>query len=236
MPSRPGHRLVAFVLTVLLATGAAAQRADYLDADLRARVEQLKAEVAARPTDANTVRARTDVLWDWLNAFSMTGGYMPVNLTTVARRPEAATPAGLAAIDAFIDELTVLDERPEALGELSADTGPFEARSQASFTQTWTVGTQEVAPGGGIAVTRHFMGNHGAFQTDDPGGDGLVTVSSSNASARLVASERPVAGMHGGFRGATPVLFFRLAEGLLEPGDTVTVTYGDRSGGGGVAC
>ena len=229
MPRRPGHRLVAFVLTVLLATGAAAQRADYLDADLRARVEQLKAEVAARPTDASTVRERTDVLWDWLNAFSMTGGYMPVNLTTVARRPAPASPA---VIDAFIGELTVLDERPEALGELSADTGPFEARTRATFTQTWAVGTQEVAPGGGIAVTRHFMGNHGAFQTDQPRGDGLVTISSSNASARFVAGKAPVAGMHGGFRGAAPVLFFRLAEGRLGPGDTVTVTYGDRTGGG----
>ncbi len=229
MPRRPGHRLVAFVLTVLLATGAAAQRADYLDADLRARVEQLKAEVAARPTDASTVRERTDVLWDWLNAFSMTGGYMPVNLTTVARRPAPASPA---VIDAFIGELTVLDERPEALGELSADTGPFEARTRATFTQTWAVGTQEVAPGGGIAVTRHFMGNHGAFQTDQPRGDGLVTISSSNASARFVAGKAPVAGMHGGFRGAAPVLFFRLAEGGLGPGDTVTVTYGDRTGGG----
>ena len=229
MPCRPGPRLVAFVLTVVLATGAAAQRADYLEADLRARVEQLKAEVAARPTDANTVRERTDVLWDWLNAFSMTGGYMPVNLTTVARRPAPASPA---VIDAFIGELTVLDERPEALGELSADTGPFEARTRATFTQTWAVGTQEVAPGGGIAVTRHFMGNHGAFQTDQPRGDGLVTISTSNASARFVAGKAPVAGMHGGFRGAAPVLFFRLAEGRLGPGDTVTVTYGDRTGGG----
>ena len=233
MPCRPRHRFVALVLSASLATGVAAQPADYLDADLRARVEQLKAEVAERPTDANTVRQRTDVLWDWLNAYSMTGGYLPVNLTTVARRPASTSPAALAGMDAFIGELTVLDERPEALGTLSADTGPFEARSRATFTQTWAVGTQEVAPGGGIAVTRHFMGNHGAFQTDDPGGDGLVSISSSNASARFVADAKPVAGMHGGFRGAVPVLFFRLATGRLGAGDTVTVTYGDRSGGGG---
>ena len=75
------------------------------------------------------------------------------------------------------------------------------------------------------------MGNYGAFQTDDPGGDGLVSIASSNASARFVADTAPVSGMHGGFRGAAPVLFFRLAEGRLGPGDTVTVTYGDRSGG-----
>ena len=232
MPSRSVQRFVGFLFSVLLATGLAAQPADYLDPDLRARVEKLKADVAARPTDANTVRQRTDVLWDWLNAYSMTGGYLPVDLTTVVRRTAPASPGGLAVIDAFIGELTVLDERPEALGQLSADTGPFEARSLATFTQTWVVGTQEVAPGGGIAVTRHFLGNYGAFQTDDPGGDGLVSIASSNVSARFVAGGTPLAGMHGGFRGAAPVLFFRLAEGRLEPGDTVTVTYGDRSGGG----
>ena len=231
MPFRSCHRFLPFLLGALLATGVAAQRADYLEADLRARVEKLKADVAERPTDANTVRHRTDVLWDWLNAFSMTGGYLPVNLTTVARRPAPSSEAGLAAIDAYVRELTVLDERPEALGRLSADTGPFEARSRATFTQTWEVGTQEVAAGGGIAVPRHFIANYGAFQTD-PSDDNLVSIATSNASARFVADETPIAGMHGGFRGAAPVLFFRLAEGRLGPGDTVTVTYGDRSGGG----
>ena len=93
-------------------------------------METLKAEVAERPTDADTVRQRTDVLWDWLNAYSMTGGYLPVDVTTVVRRTAPASPAGLARIDAFIGELTFLDERPDALGRLSADTGPFEAVPQ----------------------------------------------------------------------------------------------------------
>ena len=50
--------------------------------------------------------------------------------------------------------------------------------------KTWEVGTQEVAPGGGIAVPRHFIANYGAFQTDDPGGDNLVSIASSSASVR----------------------------------------------------
>ena len=114
MPGRSVHRFVRFLLSALLATGVAAQPADYLDPDLRARVETLKAEVAERPTDADTVRQRTDVLWDWLNAYSMTGGYLPVDVTTVVRRTAPASPAGLARIDAFIGELTFLDERPDA--------------------------------------------------------------------------------------------------------------------------
>jgi hypothetical protein len=38
-------------------------------------------------------------------------------------------------------------------------------------------------------------------------------------------------GMHGGFRGASPNLVFRVATGRLGEGDTVTITYGDRAYG-----
>ena len=38
--------------------------------------------------------------------------------------------------------------------------------------------------------------------------------------------------MHGGFRGAAQVLFFRLSAGRLNPGDEVTITYGGRADGG----
>ena len=225
---RPLYRLFA----VVLALGAGAQTADYLDADLRARVEKLKADVTERPTDAGTAAERADVLWDWANAWALSGRYLPVNLTTAVHRYAASTDAGMAAIDAYVAELATLDERPDAIGELTAETGPFEARSWATFTQTWRVGAQEVVAGGGIAVPQHFLANHGTFQADDPGGDHYISVSSSNADARFVVDEVPIAGMHGGFRGAQPVLFFRLAAGELRSGDTVKVTYGDRSGGG----
>ena len=39
--------------------------------------------------------------------------------------------------------------------------------------------------------------------------------------------------MHGGFRGAQGQLVFRVAGAALSPGDRVTITYGDTSGGGG---
>jgi hypothetical protein len=37
--------------------------------------------------------------------------------------------------------------------------------------------------------------------------------------------------MHGGFRGQRPALMFRLATGQLREGDSVTITYGDKSQG-----
>ena len=232
MPMPRRCQLVCLLSAMILVLGAGAQTTDYLDTDLRARVETLKAHVAARATDPHTAPERAATLWDWANAWALSGRYLPVNLTTSVRRSGLSTTAGMAAVDAYVVELATLDERPDALGTLTADTGPFEARSWATFTQTWTVGTQAVIPGGGIAVPPHFMANHGAFQADDPRGDNYISVGSSNTDAKFVADAVPIAGMHGGFRGARPVLFFRLSEGQLRSGDTVTVTYGDRSGGG----
>ena len=39
-------------------------------------------------------------------------------------------------------------------------------------------------------------------------------------------------GPHGGFRGPQPAIAFRLVDGTLEAGETVTITYGDTSAGG----
>ncbi|MYE83400.1 MAG: hypothetical protein F4X36_16490, partial [Gammaproteobacteria bacterium] len=226
------RRYTVALVVAVLSPMATAQTPDYLDPELRARVDQLKAEVAARPTDIETARQRANTLWDWANAYAMTGGYLPVNLSTAVHRNNAVRPAGMVAINAYIRELALLDEHPDALGQLTAETGPFEARSWATFTQTWRVGSAAVAPGGGIVVPRHFLANHGTLQADAPGGDHHVSIASSNAAARFVADAMPVSGMHGGFRAPAPMLFFRLTEGSLGPGDTVTVTYGDRSGGG----
>ena len=232
MPTPRRCRLVCHALALVLALGASAQPADYLDAELRARVEQLKADLAEGPTNATNARERADALWDWANAWALSGRYLPVNLTTAAHRYAISTDGGMRAIDAYVGELALLDEQPDAIGTLTADTGPFEARSWATFTQTWQVGSQDVTPAGGIAVAPHFMANHGTFQADDPAGDNYISIASSNADAKFVVDTVPLAGMHGGFRGARPVLFFRLDEGKLRSGDTVTVTYGDRSGGG----
>ena len=60
----------------------------------------------------------------------------------------------------------------------------------------------------------------------------IYTISSSNPNVHFVADQVPVAGMHGGFRGAAPVLFFRLSAGQLKRDDVVTITYGARSQGG----
>ncbi len=222
---------VAAIVWVPVAQSAAG---DYLSPDLRARVEKLKADAAYLPTDAQNMAERSRLLWQWGNAWALAGGELPVNLTqtvaAVKAYPELIRQMP-AAIDAYIYELTLLDEEPQALGTLVADLGPFEARAFVTIRQTFTVGSRDIEPGGGFVVARHFMPNYGIWQTADPEADNYVSISSSNGAASFAVDSVPMRGMHGGFRGQRPALMFRLATGRLSTGDTVTITYGDRSQG-----
>ena len=146
---------------------------DYLTPELRAAVEQLEIDVAARPTDETTVAERARILADWVDAYALGGGEVGLEGPRV-RLQATLPPVGQAAIrqGAIIDRLVrqfTLHDEPGALGELAAESlGPFEARSYQTIRQIWTSGTRPVAIGGGFWVARHFNVDHGPFQTDDP--------------------------------------------------------------------
>jgi hypothetical protein len=205
---------------------------DYLDVETRRAVEELKAAVQAEPTTDATGAERALVLFDWINAYARAGGYVPVNAPTVVAQINGyGLPAG-AMLDQFVAELSLLDERPDALGSLTVNTSEsFEARSHATFQQIYTVGAAPVQAGGGFLVAKHFQANHGAYQTHDPRAPGYLTITSSNPRASFVEERFDVPGMHGGFRGAAPQIVFRVADADLAQGDQVTLTYGDTSGG-----
>ena len=231
MSARTCFATIATALAAL--SSMAAPGDDYLAPELRARVEALVADVANDPTSDANAKQRAGTLWEWLNAYSRTGRYVPVNATaTVSTVLAYGRPGRFPALDQTVRELAILDDDPAALGRLTADTGPFEARSHATITQTYTVGERAIPPGGGFVVTRHFMANFGRFQTDDPADDNYVSIACSNPNVRFSRSSVPVGGMHGGFRRTTETLTFRVASGRLSEGDTVTITYGDTSGGG----
>ncbi len=221
------------IVAALSLWSVAAVAQDYLDSELRIAVMRLQQD-AANPTTLANYPERSEVLWRWANAYAVSGGYVPVNLTAVARikLPDTPLPPILRALDGYIAEMTLLDDQPEALGDLSATLGPFVARSNATVQQTYVVGAKAINVGGGIAVPRHFMADYGAFQTSRPGAANYVSIGSSNPNVHFVADQVPVAGMHGGFRGSAPVLFFRLSAGQLKRDDVVTITYGARSQGG----
>lgn len=224
-------------LALVLALGASAAAGDALPAPLRAQVEALKSAVAETPTTTATVTARAQTLADWVNAHALAG--LPgspwaarVRRFVVVPPMGAAAVAASAQLDAWVREYQLRDEQPEALGQLSANTGPFVAGSLATITQTWTAGALGMATGGGVWVARHFNTLYGTFQTDDPTAEGYVTISTSDEDARFKVESIMASGPHGGFRAPEPALAFRLVSGHVDAGETVTVTYGDASGGG----
>ena len=216
----------------------AAQPADYLPDQLRARVDQLKADVQHIPTSSANMRARAELTWQWVNAYALDGRYVPVNSTQVIAfvlgqrgQPEVL----IRALNEVIQELTFLDEHPDAIGTLRATDTPLPAGGIATIEQTYTVGAMPIQTGGGFMVARHFMTNFGDWQPDQPQQPDYISISSSNPRVSFVATSIPKRGMHGGFRQARPVLVFKVASGTLRSGDTVTITYGDtRSGSPGL--
>ncbi len=224
-----------------------AQRAggeDYLSADLREAVDELKKDARATPTSEANIKPRLDTLWKWVNAYSLTGGPVPVNATLSIsatyrdiddwKRGGNPPPASsMRSIDNFIYEFSVKDEQPQALGKVTlkvADT--VRVGSYQTIEQTYTVGERPLRPGARIMVARQLQADGGALQFDDPAGENYLSATTSNPRVKLGKTTVPLAGMHGGFRGAVPMPTFLVEQGTLNTDDTVTIVYGDRSGGG----
>jgi hypothetical protein len=228
-------RACTIALAALLAIGEAdAAIAD----DLVQRFEQLTRDVAHTPTDATTIQARAAIVADWVDAVALEG--LEVTLAAPGVRAIATSPpqgeAALARareLDALVREFALRHAEPTAIGTLTAaSTAPFVAGSYATVQQTYTVGSRPVSTGGGFWIARHFQANYGQFQTDDPAGDGWVTIETDDPDVRFAPTTIMAGGPHGGFRGEVPALAFTVAEGTLEPGRKVTVTYGDTRRGG----
>ncbi|MCP5111895.1 MAG: hypothetical protein GY953_13785, partial [bacterium] len=103
--------------------------------------------------------------------------------------------------------------------------------SWQTIRQTATIRDLPIETGGAIMLGVPFLTDPGRLQYDAPRADNYVSLSSSNPDVRWEKTSVSWFGMHGGFRAAVPNLALRLTEGRLESGDTVTIVYGDRSGG-----
>lgn len=221
-------------LTLCLACNPA-QAEDYLNEHLREEVNGLIAAVEASPTTEANERERVEVLWRWTNQWALAERFVPVNLTQViASVLGFDAPTGAAVhrrLDAYVRQLAFVDADPKRLGSLVAQGDPFIAAGIGTLTQTFEVGTADVDTGGGFLVARHFMAGY-ELQTVDPGAPNYVSIRSSNENVTFKVDSVPMAGMHGGFRGAAGALLFRLSQGKLKQGDQVSIVYGDTAGGG----
>lgn len=235
-----GLSTLCALFLVLTAQRRSGDRDDYLGPELRQRVEVLKQEAQQSTDDVAVLGQRLDTLSQWANAYSLTGGPVPdgfPHLTTQAVKAlrglkgPAQMPVGTVSefIRRYTREFQIKDEHPGAVGSLTlTPPGPFHAGEMVTITQIYTVGTLGMAEGGGVVV--RGGGRRVSVQTGDPSKAGYVTVRSSNPDAVFTRS-RPWAEWQS-FQlrgGAVP---FRLSGAALEEGDTITITYGDRSGGG----
>jgi hypothetical protein len=213
---------------------------DYLDAALRTRVEELKRVVEREPTTANNYSERLDTLWDWANAFALAGGVLPMRLPVLVATLGISVsdgnepdPGFLQELDRYIAELAIKDERPDALGTISfAPAEPIVAGTWQTVEQIWTAGTVPMVPNGAVLVGRQPMTDHGFLQNRDPAADNYVSIRCSRPGASFERDEPPVGRARGRRRAAAATaLLFRLRGESLQTGDTVTVTFGDTSGG-----
>ena len=210
---------------------------DYMTPELRARVDQLKSDLASEATNESSIVERADLLADWIDAYAMAGGEVGIDAPRV-RLQATLAPTGQQAVnqsrnvDQFIREFILRDEEG-SLGLLTSDTlGPFVVSSMAELRQTWRVGIKPIVTGGGFWVARHFNANWGTFQTEDPAAAGYVSISTDDDDAVFERETIMASGPHGGFRSPQPAITFRVVEGELDRGSSVTITYGDRSQGG----
>ena len=228
------------ILTLLFACTNEGERHvvpnDYMTPELRARVDQLKSDLASEATNESSIVERADLLADWIDAYAMAGGEVGIDAPRV-RLQATLAPTGQQAVnqsrnvDQFIREFILRDEEG-SLGLLTSDTlGPFVVSSMAELRQTWRVGAKPIVTGGGFWVARHFNANWGTFQTEDPAAAGYVSISTDDDDAVFERETIMASGPHGGFRRPQPAIALRVVEGELDRGSSVTITYGDRSQG-----
>ncbi len=142
-------------------------------------------------------------------------------------------------VGAMLTTLVVTESNPESAEELERNRelygyatidpeGEFVAGSWGTWTLTYHVGRLGIDDGGRIFVLTQAGTDWGPFQVDDPKKAEYMTVHTTG-NASLDARFEP--------RHASPRPFWRgavitVSNGALEEGDTVIVTFGDRSSGG----
>ncbi len=120
-----------------------------------------------------------------------------------------------------------LAEDPVLYGQakLSPD-GAFEVRSCQTFTLTYTVGRFGIDDNGSLRVVFRFFGDWGGLQMDDPKAPNYVTAV-TNLGTKPQLEFRATGGSRPWFK----ALAARISGGYLSEGDTITITFGDTSGG-----
>lgn len=118
-------------------------------------------------------------------------------------------------------------EDPVLYGSVTLNpTGAFEARSLQTFTLVYTVGRFGLDDTGAIKVVHRYPNDWGRLQVDDPEAFNYVTAETSNETPLRLKYE-PDGEQRPWYRS----LLVDVKGGCLREGDTITIIFGDRSGG-----
>ncbi len=104
--------------------------------------------------------------------------------------------------------------------------GPVVAGSIGTWTLRYTIGSYGVDEGGTIKLVQRFASDWEAPQFDEPAAPAYTSVSTDGAARLAVRYDRK-AHVRPWHRG----MVIDVDDGHLSPGDIVTITLGDRSGG-----
>jgi len=105
-------------------------------------------------------------------------------------------------------------------------SGDFEAGTYTTFTLVYTAGFYGIDDSGSIKVVSRFASDQTKPQFNDPKAPGYTTVTASN-NAKLELRYDP----KGNVRPWDGTLYIKIVNGFMKEGDTITIVYGEKSGG-----
>ena len=105
-------------------------------------------------------------------------------------------------------------------------SGDVEVRSITTFRLRYTAGPMGIDDGGGLKVVFRYPIDIGDLQTTDPKGLNYATAKSSNGAKLALTYDA-----YGFTRPRDRSLTINVSERFLSQGDTITITFGDTSGG-----
>ncbi|HWL51652.1 MAG TPA: DUF3604 domain-containing protein [Chthoniobacteraceae bacterium] len=120
------------------------------------------------------------------------------------------------------------EELTRRLGSVTLEPAtPIVAGQYGTWTLTLTVGSYGLDEGGSVKLARRLADDSQAPQFDRPGESGYCRVTTDGAATLKVRYEPK---SH--IRPWKRCIVIDIVDGSLQPGDTITIVLGDRSGGG----
>ncbi len=115
---------------------------------------------------------------------------------------------------------------PEHMGTATIElAGPFEAGSFATLTLTYSAGLFGIDDSGHLKISWRSTSDMGWPQFDRPAAANYTTVRASNGAVLETRVDRV------NIRPWSNTVFIRVGRGFLRRGETITLVFGDRSGG-----